>query len=151
VKIGELADRAGVSRDTIRYYERMGLLPKAPRTASGYRQYAEGAIGRVRLVRDARRFGFPLKEVATFLRVREAGGAPCRQVREAAQHLVDDIDRQIGELRAARDAMRKTIRDWDQRLTRTSAGARAHLLEALPAVEITAANAIRSKLIRPRR
>jgi MerR family copper efflux transcriptional regulator len=134
LKIGQLAGRAGVSADTIRYYERVGLLPRPARSGNGYRQYGEAALRRVLLVRAALRFGFSVKEVAGFLGERDTGGAPCRHVRDAADRLADGIDRRIAVLDAARKAIRKTLKAWDQRLRDTPPGARAHLLEALPGV-----------------
>ena len=66
-RIGVLAQQTGVSVDTIRHYERLGLLPKAARTNAGYRQYPPSAVERVRLVRHALPFGFSLRELAGFL------------------------------------------------------------------------------------
>ena len=132
LRIGEIAGRAGVSCDTIRHYERLGLLPRAIRTPSGYRQYSESAIDRIRLVRCAVRFGFSLKEIAGFLRVRDNGGAPCRQVRDAGVRLLEAADREIAELLAARDAMEQTLAAWDDRIARTPEGHPARLLDALP-------------------
>ena len=81
--IGEAAARAGISADTIRYYERIGVLPKPPRSAAGYRRYSDAHVGRMVFVRNAARFGFPLKELAGFLKSREKGQLPCRSVRAA--------------------------------------------------------------------
>src|SRR5881394_2739814 len=68
--IGAAAARAGVSRDTLRYYERLGLLPAPPRSDAGYRRYSDEAVARIVFVRSAARFGFGLKELAGFLRAR---------------------------------------------------------------------------------
>jgi MerR family transcriptional regulator, copper efflux regulator len=129
--IGKVAGLTGVSADTIRYYERLGLLPKATRTPAGYRQYPEGVATRLALVRNAQQFGFSLREIAAFLRVREAGGVPCRDVRAAAQRMLEAADQQIADLVAAREHMRETLTAWDERLTRTPHGSPARLLEAL--------------------
>jgi len=133
LRIGHVAAQAGVSVDTIRHYERLGLLPKPQRTNAGYRQYPPGVIDRVRLVRHALQFGFSLREVAEFLRVRTAGGTPCRDVRAAGDRIMLAVDRRIAELTAARKAMRRTLREWDRRLARTPAGGQARLLESLDA------------------
>jgi DNA-binding transcriptional MerR regulator len=130
-RIGEVALEAGVSPDTLRYYERMGLLPKVPRTGAGYRQYSDTAIERIRFIRNALRFGFALKEVATFLRASESGRAPCREVRASAGNILARVDRQIEELKAARRAIRETLADWDRRLAATPAGTPARLLRTL--------------------
>jgi DNA-binding transcriptional MerR regulator len=132
MRIGELAKQSGVSADTIRYYERIGLMPKPARTSSGYREYGESAIGRVRLVQNSLRFGFSLKQVGAFLETRQAGRAPCKQVRAAGTQILEAIERQITELTAARESIRETLERWDQRLSQTPEGRPAHLLEALP-------------------
>jgi DNA-binding transcriptional MerR regulator len=121
----------GVTRDTIRYYEKRGLLPKPIRTAGGYRQYSAGVMNRLSLVRNAQRFGFSLREIAGFLRVRDAGGQPCHDVRAAAQRMLAAVDRQIAELVSTRKQMHRTLKAWDAKLEGTPAGQRAHLLEGL--------------------
>jgi len=81
---GELADLAGVSRDTLRHYERKGVLPRPLRGHNAYRQYPPEALQRVQLVRRALSVGFTLDELAKVLKVRDAGGAPCEEVRKLA-------------------------------------------------------------------
>jgi DNA-binding transcriptional MerR regulator len=129
--IGELAALAGVSVDTIRYYERMRLLPKPVRTPAGYRLYPAPIVRRLNLVRSAQRFGFSLKEIASFLGVRDAGGKPCHDVRAGAQRILEAVDAQIAELLSARRHLRRTLREWDSVLARTPAADRAFLLERL--------------------
>ena len=129
--IREAAARSGVSADTIRYYERVGILPKPPRSDAGYRRYSDTSVARIAFVRSAARFGFPLKELAGFLRARDKGQPPCRSVKAAADRLLRDMDRQIAELVAARAEMARTLADWERRLAQTPEGAPAHLLESL--------------------
>ena len=129
--IGNVAREAGVSVDTIRYYERIGLLPKPARTPAGYRTYSPAVINRLAVVRNAQRFGFPLKAIAGFLRVRESGGKPCHDVRAAAERMLDAVDRQIADLVATRRQMRKTLKSWDVVLAQTPADRPAHLLERI--------------------
>jgi DNA-binding transcriptional MerR regulator len=132
LRIGQVAERAGVSTDTIRYYERLGLLPKPQRSPAGYREYSENVVSRITLVRNAMRFGFSLSDIRGFLRVREAGGKPCHQVRQSAQTILDRVDQQIAELTATRETMRETLMNWDAQLARTPAKQHARLLEGLP-------------------
>ena len=127
MRIGQLARTSGVSPDTIRYYEKIGLLPVTARTSGGYREYPPGAVNRIRVIRNAVQLGFPLREIAKVLRTRDAGGAPCREVRDYATALVEQIERRIGELRSERRAMLAMIRDT--KLAATPPGARARLLE----------------------
>nr|MDQ5839375.1 MerR family transcriptional regulator [Acidobacteriota bacterium] len=82
LRAGELARAAGVSTDTLRHYERKGVLACPRRSANGYREYPADALARVRLVRRALAVGFTLDELARILRARERGVAPCREVRE---------------------------------------------------------------------
>ena len=134
MRIGQLAEAADVSADTIRYYEKIGLLPPPQRTDSGYREYPSGARNRLRVIRHAVLLGFPLNEIAKVLRVRDSGGAPCRQVRDYAHGLVGQIDRRIEELQTERRAMLAMIRTWDGKL-KQARGERAHLLED-PAIAV---------------
>lgn len=127
--IGELARHTGVSSDTIRYYERIGLMPRARRTPGGYRDYPEGAGHRITVIRNAAQLGFPLREIARVLRIRDAGGAPCRQVRDYARELVGEIERRISALQADRKAMLAMIERWDEKLAMTGPDTRAGLLE----------------------
>ena len=146
MRIGQLAQASGVSADTIRYYERIGLMPTARRTASGYRDYPAGAHKRIKIIRNAVQLGFPLKEIARVLAIRDSGGVPCRQVRDYASVLVSEIERRIGELKGERLAMLKMIKEWDARLADTHPGARAHLLER----DTTAIRQPRAKQLRLR-
>jgi len=130
--IGEAARRANVSPDLIRYYERVGVLPRAPRTAGGFRYYSDETVARLLLVRNAIRFGFPSKELAGFLKARDSGRPPCRSVRAAGQRLLQEMDAQLERLHAARAAMAETMIAWDARLARTPAGTPAHLLTMVP-------------------
>jgi DNA-binding transcriptional MerR regulator len=128
---GELADLAGVSRDTLRHYERKGVLPRPLRGHNGYRQYPPEALQRVQLVRRALTVGFTLDELAKVLKVRDAGGAPCEEVRKLAAQKLVNVQDQLRELTELRDDLQKTLRDWDTRLDRRAQGRRANLLESL--------------------
>jgi DNA-binding transcriptional MerR regulator len=130
--IGQVAAAAQVKTATIRYYEQLGLLPKARRTASGYREYSASAVRRLAVIRNAQQFGFSLREIAAFLRLRDEGGAPCRNVRDAAQQMLTGVEQQIADLTAKRDQMMRTLALWDERLRALPVDARAHLLETLP-------------------
>ena len=131
LRIGEIAAQAGISRDTVRHYERLGLIATAPRTAGGYRQYPPSAVERIRFVRNAVRFGFSLRQIRRFLDARDSGRAPCREVRDAAAQLNLEMDRQIEDMIDARAAIRRMLADWDRRLNATPPGQRAHLLDLL--------------------
>jgi MerR family transcriptional regulator, copper efflux regulator len=126
-----LARLAGVSVDTLRHYENKGLLPAPPRTPSGYREYPQEALGRVRLVRRAVALGFTLDELARVFAVRDRGGAPCRSVRALAQSKLATIESRLAALAAARDLMQAVLARWDDLLDAAPPGGRAGLLDAL--------------------
>ena len=128
---GKLADLAGVSRDTLRHYERKGVLPRALRGQNGYRQYPPDALQRVQLIRRALSVGFTLDELARVLKVRDAGGAPCEEVRKLAAQKLLNVQDQLRELTRLRDDLQETIKEWDTRLARRAGGKRANLLESL--------------------
>jgi DNA-binding transcriptional MerR regulator len=127
---GELAHMAGVSTDTLRHYERKGLLT-AKRSPNGYREYPPDALARVRLVQRALSVGFALDELASFLRVRDRGGAPCRQVRALAAKKLEELEARIRSLQQLRNDLQAMLADWDSRLASTGNGGRAWLLESL--------------------
>jgi DNA-binding transcriptional MerR regulator len=129
--IGALAAEAGVTTGTVRYYERIGLLPKPARTPASYRLYPPELAHRLVVIRNAQQFGFSVRDITAFLRVRESGGRPCESVREAAQRMVTAVDAQIAELTTRRQQMVETLRQWDQKLARMVPGERARLLETL--------------------
>jgi len=129
--IGQVSASTGESRDTIRYYERIGLVPKPIRTPAGYRQYREGVVNRLALIRNAQRFGFSLREISAFLGVRDGGGKPCHDVRAAAARMLEAMDRQIAELVKTRRRMNATLKAWDAKLSATPADRPAFLLDTL--------------------
>lgn len=126
---------AGVSTDTLRHYERLGVLPAPYRSQNGYRQYPPEALDRVRLVQRALAVGFTLTELARILKSRDKGGIPCREVRALAETKLRDIEAKLLELISLRDDLRATLKDWDTRLASAATDERAGLLEALAASE----------------
>lgn len=107
--IGKAAGQAGMGIDTVRYYERAGLLPAAPRTRAGYRLYAEQDVERLHFIRRAKRLGFSLEEIAELLRL-NAGQGSRAQVRQLAQRRLDDLDQKLRELGAIRSALATLVR-----------------------------------------
>jgi DNA-binding transcriptional MerR regulator len=131
LRASALARLAQVSTDTLRLYERRGLLPKPGRSANGYREYPEDALRRVRVVRQALSLGFTLEELGRVFRVRDQGGAPCRDVRALAGEKLVLVEARIAELARAKERLRAVLARWDSILAATPHGARAALLEAL--------------------
>lgn len=102
MRIGELADSAGVSTKTVRYYESIGLLPEPGRTPSGYRDYGEDAVERLRFVRDAQATGLSLAEIASVLELKAAGATSCAHTTALLERHLGELDDQIERLSAAR-------------------------------------------------
>ena len=127
---GELARLAGVSTDTLRYYERRHLLPVAPRSASGYRLFPPDAVARLRLIRAALSIGFSVSELTAIFGERDSGGAPCSRVRALAADKLAAIEEQLRDLRSRRRELKTTLAEWDRLLGQTPRGHRAGLLEA---------------------
>jgi DNA-binding transcriptional MerR regulator len=126
-----VAAATGVSTDTLRHYERLGLLRGTVRTKAGYRQYPPSAVDRVKLIQRALIVGFSLKELASALAQRDAGSPPCRRVRALIGERLDGLQARLIELTALRDEMRIIVREWDERLAQTPPGQKARLLDML--------------------
>jgi len=126
-----VAGATGVSTDTLRHYERKGLLPGVTRTATGYRRYSAATVERVLLIQRALVIGFSLADLKRVLSVRDRGGAPCQRVRSLVEQRLDRLNQRIEELLALRDELRLLLGDWDERLSKTATGQRANLLETL--------------------
>src|ERR1700674_923561 len=109
LKVGEVARQAGVNLQTVHYYERRGLLPKPPRTASNYRAYPVDAVLRVHFIKRAQELGFTLKEIQELLSLRAAPRARCGDVRGRAEAKVRDIDEKLRTLQAMRRALTKLV------------------------------------------
>ena len=133
MRIGALAHAAGISVDTVRYYERRGLLAAPRRTANGYREYGAEALPRLRLIRAAAAVGFSLVELQRILRRRDGGTAPCADVVEAAREKAVALRQEERSLRAARRRLEELLADWEPRLASQRPGSPLRFLEALAA------------------
>jgi DNA-binding transcriptional MerR regulator len=131
LRTGELATLTGVSPDTIRHYERAGILNAPPRTSSGYRMYGRDAVDRVLLVQRALQLGFGLSELSEILRVLDNGGVPCHRVLNMAEEKLRSLERQIEDLSQTQRYMTQIVRQWRAQLGQTKPGAKAMLLHSL--------------------
>jgi MerR family copper efflux transcriptional regulator len=105
VRIGHLAGKAGVAVDTVRYYERQGLLPPPARRPSGYRDYGEDELQQLRFVRRCKALGFTLEETRELLRLNADPGADRAEVRALAERRIADVEAKLRELQALRDSL----------------------------------------------
>lgn len=109
--IGKLAQRAEVGVDTVRFYERAGLLPATARSAAGYRLYGEEAVARLRFIRRARAHGFSLQDAAELLRLSSDGSR--RAVRKLAEQRLADLNTRIAELTRLRNSLHELVAHCD--------------------------------------
>lgn len=107
--IGALAKAAKVGVETVRFYERKGLLPEPPRTASGYRQYSPDIVSRLRFIRRAQRLGFSLHEIAELLALRVDEVAACGAVAARAHAKLSEVAGRISELRSIEAALTRLV------------------------------------------
>ena len=105
LRIGELAQAAGVAVETVRFYERRGLIADPPRRPSGYREYPLETVRRLRFIRRAKELGFSLREIAELLALRMEPTAPCGEVREEIAGKLEDLRERVRDLRRMESAL----------------------------------------------
>jgi MerR family Zn(II)-responsive transcriptional regulator of zntA len=108
--IGELARRAGVTPDALRYYERLGLLPATRRTGAGYRLYDPATAERLAFIDKAKALGLKLDEVREVLRIAAAGTLPCEHVRASLSRRLHEVEGRIAELEELRRTLARALR-----------------------------------------
>lgn len=122
ITIGKVAKQAGVNIQTVRFYERKGLVPASGRKGSdmvhaGYRIYNEDAVRKIRFIKNAQDLGFTLKEIASLLRLRVSQRAKCGDVKKKAEVKLQDVRRKIGHLEALESALLSLIKSCRNRAT----------------------------------
>ncbi len=115
-RIGDLAAKTTLSRDTLRYYERLGLLERPLRTSGGFRLYNEVTLDRLQFIKRAQAVGFSLGEVREIITVAGRESAQCRQVRGLVAEKVADVDERLSELRAFRRSLVSSLRECETAL-----------------------------------
>ncbi len=125
--IGQLADQAGVGIETVRFYERQGLLEEPARKDSGYRQYEAGVVARLRFIKGAKELGFSLKEVKELLALRVDPNTSCGDVKARAEAKIADIEEKIKTLRR----MKKSLARLTTECGGKGSGSECPILDAL--------------------
>ncbi|MGH2768892.1 MAG: heavy metal-responsive transcriptional regulator [Actinomycetota bacterium] len=110
--VSNLANRVGLNPDTIRYYDRIGMLLAPPRTLSGYRLYDESAVRRLRFIKGAQRFGLRLEEIRELLEIRDKGLCPCGHTHTLLQRRIGEVDRELERLTSLRTELAGMIDHW---------------------------------------
>jgi len=108
--VGEVAKASGVGVETIRFYEREGLIPEPPRRRSGYRQYPSETVRKVRFIRRAKDLGFSLREIGELLSLRVESGTTCADVRMMARTKIGNIEEKLAELETMKGALERLAR-----------------------------------------
>jgi DNA-binding transcriptional MerR regulator len=115
LKIGEVARRAGIGVETLRFYERSGLLDRPARTEGGYRLYDAGALKTLEFIKRAQSLGFTLEEIKRIIAESRAGQRPCAEVRETVRRRLAELDEQMAQIRRYRNALAATLKQWDEK------------------------------------
>lgn len=109
MRTGELAQQAGVNIETLRYYERRGLLPEPERSANGYRSYGTSALERIQFIKRAQGLGFSLEEIEELMTLRPAKGRQRARVRRIAQAKLETIETKLAELMSIKSALERLV------------------------------------------
>jgi DNA-binding transcriptional MerR regulator len=105
VRIGEVASTTGTTTKTLRFYEQVGLLPPADRTAGGYRTYGPDTLARLDFIRRGQAAGLTLTQIRDVLHLRDSGDPPCEHVRQLLRDRLRALDTQLAELHALRETL----------------------------------------------
>lgn len=109
MNIGQVASRAGIAPATVRYYERLGLIPRPPRTNGGYRQYEKDAVDRLRFIKKAQRIGFSLEDIHELLELHRHDAGACSEVQTRAAQKIRVIRERIDELATMEQLLEKLV------------------------------------------
>jgi MerR family mercuric resistance operon transcriptional regulator len=114
LKIGEVAKASGIGIETLRFYEKSGLLDQPSRTESGYRLYDSDVLTRLDFIKRAQVLGFSLDEIRKIIADRRAGQSPCAEVREIVRHRLAELDERMREMKRYRNELAIALTQWDQ-------------------------------------
>jgi DNA-binding transcriptional MerR regulator len=128
MRIGELGKKAGLSAKTIRYYEDIRILPEPDRTSSGYRDYDEGALDRLRFIKAAQAVGFRLGEIREVLAFADRGETPCLHVTQLMEERIRSLSQHIRDLEAMRGELEHLVKNAKP-LPEPNPGAFCHIIE----------------------
>jgi MerR family copper efflux transcriptional regulator len=127
LKIGEVAKQTGIGIETLRFYERSGLLDRPARTEGGYRLYDAEALLTLEFIKRAQTLGFTLDEIRQIIADGRTGHSPCAEVREIVRERLHELDERMQQMREYRAALARTLKSWDEK--GTAAGRFCGLIE----------------------
>lgn len=114
LKIGDVAKGTGIGIETLRFYEKSGLLDRPSRTASGYRMYDGEVLSRLDFIKRAQVLGFSLDEIKRIITDKRAGQSPCAEVREIVRRRLGELDERMREMKRYRKELASALAEWDQ-------------------------------------
>ena len=116
MRIGALAEAAGVNIPTVRYYERRGIIPRPPRTSSGYRRYDQDVLDRIRFIKRAQDLGFTLEEIGDLLALRVDDRRACGVVEAATRAKLADVQAKLRDLQRLRNVLTRLVRSCQEKI-----------------------------------
>ena len=146
LKIGELSKQSGTGIETLRFYERLGLLGRPARTASGYRLYDRETIERLDFIKRAQVLGFSLAEIARIIAEKQAGQSPCAEVREIVRARLKELDERMKEMQRYRKELAAALAEWEK-----AGDSKGHVCGLIEGTTIKHAMAIQPSLKRGKR
>jgi DNA-binding transcriptional MerR regulator len=114
LKIGEVSRQTGIGIETLRFYEKSGLLDKPARTYSGYRMYSTDVLDRLSFIKQAQALGFSLDEIKKLIDEARGGHSPCDEVREIVRKRLEELDQRMQEMARYRKELAETLDEWDR-------------------------------------
>src|SRR5215210_8405634 len=114
LKIGEVSRASGIGIETLRFYEKSGLLDRPVRTGSGYRMYDPEVLDRLAFIKRAQVLGFSLDEIKRIIAERRAGQSPCAGVREIVRHRLEELDERMAQMRRYRKELAEALSEWEK-------------------------------------
>jgi len=110
LRVAQLADAVGVTPDTIRFYEREGLLAPPPRNSAGYRHYPPESVERLRFIQGCQRLGLRLRDIAELLSIRDTGTCPCEPAEQLLARRITELDAELARLTTLRAELVRTVK-----------------------------------------
>ena len=114
LKIGDVAQQSGVGIETLRFYEKSGLLDAPSRTNSGYRLYDRDVLARLDFIKRAQLLGFSLDEIKRIIAHKHAGQSPCSEVRDVVRQRLEELDQRMREMKRYRNELAAALKEWDE-------------------------------------
>jgi DNA-binding transcriptional MerR regulator len=114
LKIGEVSNLSGIGIETLRFYEKSGLLDRPTRTGSGYRMYDRDVLDRLAFIKRAQVLGFSLDEIKRIIAERRSGQSPCAGVREIVRHRLEELDERMAQMRRYRKELAEALSEWEE-------------------------------------